>query len=153
MNKRLNMTEAVEKAAALKRDATTQKVTEALNKLKKSKKKLTISAVAREANVTNKTIYNRTDLKAMIDEAINLRTDKEKAKDEKPVPTKASTTQTARIEKMRTQIRDLKQEKMEILEQNAQLTDIVLKLKREMAELEDKLYTQSEFKVVEMKKK
>jgi len=147
------MTEAVEKAAALKRDATTQKVTEALNKLKKSKKKLTISAVAREANVTNKTIYNRTDLKAMIDEAINLRTDKEKAKDEKPVPTKASTTQTARIEKMRTQIRDLKQEKMEILEQNAQLTDIVLKLKREMAELEDKLYTQSEFKVVEMKKK
>ncbi|MBB2482665.1 hypothetical protein H5P36_21075 [Bacillus sp. APMAM] len=153
MNKKLNMTEAVEKAAALKRDATTQKVTEALNKLKKSKKKLTISAVAREANVSNKTIYNRKDLKAMIDEAINLRTDKEKAKDEKPVPTKGSTTQTARIEKMRTQIRDLKQEKMEILEQNAQLTDMVLKLKREMAELEGKLYTQSEFKVVEMKKK
>lgn len=141
------MAEAIEKAASLKRDSTTQKVTEALNRLKKSKKKLTISSVAREANITNKTIYNRPDLKAMIDETINLRLDKEKVKGDKPTPTKGSLTQKARIEKMRVQIKDLQQEKIEILEQNAQLTDMVLKLKREMAELEEKLYSQATLKV------
>ncbi|WBL15105.1 DUF6262 family protein [Sutcliffiella sp. NC1] len=153
MNKKLNMAGAIEKAATLKRDATTQKITEALNKLKKSKKKLTISAVAREANVSNKTIYNRLDLKAMIDEAINLIADKKKAKDEKPSLTKGSMTQTVRIDKMRTQIKDLKQEKMELLEQNAQLTDMVLKLKREITEIEEKLYSQATLKVTNLKEK
>lgn len=150
MNRKQKMAEAIEKAASLKRDVTTQKVTEALNRLKKSKKKLTISSVAREANISNKTIYNRQDLKAMIDEAINLRLDKEKVKDDKPKPTKGLLTQTERIEKMRDQIKGLQQEKMEILEQNAQLTEMVLKLNRKMVELEEKLYSQANLKVVDI---
>lgn len=64
----------------------TEKVKEALNKMKKSKVPITIKSVSDTAKISRKTIYNRKDLKALIEEYQSLQADLNSTKNSERKP-------------------------------------------------------------------
>ncbi|MCI1590279.1 MULTISPECIES: DUF6262 family protein [Bacillaceae] len=127
---------------------TTEKVIEALEKLKKGKDPITIKSVSEKANISRKTIYNRPDLKAMIEETQSLQSDLNSSKREERKPKGSS--QAEQIKRLREKNKELVEDKKMILEQNAILTKKVTDLQNRIADLEDKLYSQANLKVVNL---
>lgn len=124
---------------------TTEKVVKALEKMKKSKSPITIKSVSERANISRKTIYNRPDLKAMIEEMQSLQSDLKGSKKEE------SFSQAERIKRLREKNKELIEDKRMILEQNMILTKEITKLQNRLSDLEEKLYAQANLKVVNMK--
>ncbi|WP_047980137.1 hypothetical protein [Ornithinibacillus contaminans] len=131
---------------------TAEKVKKALELLKKSNKPINISSVSKMAKVSRKTLStNRPDLKAMIEEASSLQRD---LRDSEGVISKPKgTTQSDRLKQIREKNKKLILDKKKTLEQNMILTKENMQLKERLADLEEKLYSQAELKVVEMKEK
>ncbi|MEC1155797.1 DUF6262 family protein [Cytobacillus horneckiae] len=127
---------------------TTEKVIEALEKLKKGKDPITIKSVSEKANISRKTIYNRPDLKAMIEETLSLQSDLNSSKREERKPKGSS--QAEQIKRLREKNKELVEDKKMILEQNVILTKKVTDLQNRIADLEDKLYSQANLKVVNL---
>ncbi|MBA4537644.1 hypothetical protein B5V88_05240 [Heyndrickxia sporothermodurans] len=127
---------------------TTEKVIEALEKLKKGKDPITIKSVSEKANISRKTIYNRPDLKAMIEETQSLQSDLNSSKREERKPKGSS--QAEQIKRLREKNKELVEDKKMILEQNVILTKKVTDLQNRIADLEDKLYSQANLKVVNL---
>lgn len=61
---------------------TLERIEQAITNLRKGKKKLSISAIAKKAGIERKTIYNRPDLKERCDQAILLQMEIEKGAEE-----------------------------------------------------------------------
>ncbi|MEK4503965.1 DUF6262 family protein [Bacillus sp. FSL R12-0069] len=139
----------IDLATEKNRERTTTKVIEALERLKKSKKSISIQKVANEAGISRKTIYNRPDLKAMIEEIKSLMKDTKNAKEKSVSP---RPLQEERITKLREKVKALQQDKQKLLEQNAELTETVLELKRKLADLEERLYQDRKIAPVNRKK-
>lgn len=131
--------------AEINREKTTVKVVEAIRKLKRKKMKITISSVAKEAGVTRQTLYNRSDLKIKIDEANSLMNDKKKPK---KIEDKQS-VQEKRIKQLQEKLAQSKDENLKLLDQNVIMTEENIKLKRKIAELEEKLYKDSVIRLVQ----
>lgn len=130
---------------------TTKKIKEALDTLKKRNMPINISSVSKMAKVSRKTLStNRPDLKAMVEEARSLQSDSEASTGRK---TNKGTIQSERVKRLREKNRDLIEDKKKILEQNMILTKENTKLRDRIADLEDKLYSRAEYKVIDMKKK
>ncbi|MEB6551460.1 DUF6262 family protein [Heyndrickxia sporothermodurans] len=127
---------------------TTEKVIEALETLKKGKDPITIKSVSEKANISRKTIYNRPDLKAMIEETQSLQSDLNSSKREERKPKGSS--QAEQIKRLREKNKELVEDKKMILEQNVILTKKVTDLQNRIADLEDKLYSQANLKVVNL---
>ena len=130
------------------RAKTTQKVEAALTYLKKNKLPITVKSVSEQAGITRKTIYNRLDLKLMIEEAISLQSDSNTIK-RRP----KGSVQAERIEKLREKNKQLIDDKKAILEQNMILTKENNTLKRRLYDLEELLQQQRNLKVIQINNK
>ncbi|MEB6551516.1 DUF6262 family protein, partial [Heyndrickxia sporothermodurans] len=130
---------------------TTEKVIEALETLKKGKDPITIKSVSEKANISRKTIYNRPDLKAMIEETQSLQSDLNSPKKEDSKPKGSS--QAERIKRLREKNKELVEDKKKILEQNVILTKKVTELQNRMSDLEERLYSQANLKLVNIPQK
>ncbi|MEN0651385.1 DUF6262 family protein [Caldifermentibacillus hisashii] len=130
---------------------TTEKVIEALETLKKGKDPITIKSVSEKANISRKTIYNRPDLKAMIEETQSLQSDLNSPKKEKRKPKGSS--QAEQIRRLREKNKQLVEEKKMILEQNMLLTKDITKLENRLTDLEERLFSQASLKVVNISPK
>lgn len=130
--------------AEINREKTTKKVMEAIQKLKKKKIKISISAVAKEAAITRQTLYNRTDLKIKIDEANALLNDQSKSRKR----FNKLGIQEERIKRLQEIITQLKEENIKLLDQNVFLTEDKMKLERKIADLEEKLYKDNVVKIL-----
>ncbi len=137
----------IDLAAEKNRQRTTTKVIEALERLKKSGG-ISIQKVAKEAGISRKTLYNRPDLKAMIEEVKSLMKDTKNSKEKRG---NVRSLQEERIIKLRDKVKTLQQEKQKILEQNAGLTETVFELKQEVLELQECLYQEKRITSVERK--
>jgi len=132
---------------------TTEKVTKALETLKKGKKMFTIEDVAEKAQISRRTLYNREDLMELVRESRSLMEDKLNPK-KKVEETKGDTqsVQETRLYKLREQNKSLKEDKRKLLEQNLILTQKLTDLERKYASLEERLFQSSNLKVVEFGK-
>ncbi|MED1217349.1 DUF6262 family protein [Bacillus paranthracis] len=130
---------------------TTEKVIEALEKLKKGKDPITIKSVSEKANISRKTIYNRPDLKAMIEETQSLQSDLNSPKREEHKPKGSS--QAEQIKRLREKNKQLVEDKKMVLEQNMILTKEVTKLLNRISDLEESLYSQANLKIVSIPQK
>ncbi|AMR87216.1 MULTISPECIES: TetR/AcrR family transcriptional regulator [Bacillus cereus group] len=137
----------IDLAAEKNRQRTTKKVIEALERLKKSGG-ISIQKVAKEAGISRKTLYNRPDLKAMIEEVKSLMKDTKNNKEKRG---NVRSLQEERIIKLRDKVKTLQQEKQKLLEQNAGLTETVFELKQEVLELQECLYQEKRITEVERK--
>ncbi|MDA2194714.1 DUF6262 family protein [Bacillus cereus group sp. BceL221] len=137
----------IDLAAEKNRQRTTTKVIEALERLKKSGG-ISIQKVAKEAGISRKTLYNRPDLKAMIEEVKSLMKDTKNNKEKRG---NVRSLQEERIIKLRDKVKTLQQEKQKLLEQNAGLTETVFELKQEVLELQECLYQEKRITAVERK--
>ncbi|HDR3523467.1 MULTISPECIES: TetR/AcrR family transcriptional regulator [Bacillus] len=137
----------IDLAAEKNRQRTTTKVIEALERLKKSGG-ISIQKVAKEAGISRKTLYNRPDLKAMIEEVKSLMKDTKNNKEKRG---NVHSLQEERIIKLRDKVKTLQQEKQKLLEQNAGLTETVFELKQEVLELQECLYQEKRITSVERK--
>ncbi|KXI64416.1 TetR/AcrR family transcriptional regulator [Bacillus cereus group sp. BfR-BA-01119] len=135
----------IDLAAEKNRQRTTTKVIEALERLKKSGG-ISIQKVAKEAGISRKTLYNRPDLKAMIEEVKSLMKDTKNNKEKRG---NVHSLQEERIIKLRDKVKTLQQEKQKLLEQNAGLTETVFELKQEVLELQECLYQEKRITSVE----
>lgn len=143
-NKKLSLAE-------INRAKTTVKVEEALTYLKKCKLPINIKNVSEQAGISRKTLYNRLDLKLMVEEAISLHSDLN-------TPTtierkSKGSVQAERIEKLREKNKQLIEDKKLILEQNMILTKENNTLKRRLHDLEELIQLQRNFKVVQLDNK
>ncbi|MFR9694397.1 DUF6262 family protein [Bacillus mobilis] len=138
----------IDLAAEKNRQRTTTKVIEALERLKKSGG-ISIQKVAKEAGISRKTLYNRPDLKAMIEEVKSLMKD---TKNNKKKRGNVQSLQEERIVKLREKVKVLQQDKQKLLEQNAGLTEMVFELKRKVVDLQDSLYQERRITSVDRKK-
>jgi len=137
--------------AELNRQKSTEKVKSALNKMKKDKVPINIKSVSETAKVSRKTIYNRQDLKLMIEEAALIQfdlTNSKKTTESKP----RRSVQEERIDKLRERNKQLVKDKKAILEQNMILTKENNTLKRRLYDLEEFLQLQRNSKVTPINK-
>lgn len=148
------MTEFKSKSLAeLNRERTTLKVKEALAKLRKSNLNINIKSVSEKAGISRKTIYNRLDLKLMIEEATMVQNDIKKSKSNGAIEKQSNASiQKQRIEKLRENNRQLIEDKKAILEQNMILTKENSTLKRRIYDLEELLQKNKGFNVIEINK-
>lgn len=130
------------------RAKTTQKVEAALTYLKKHKLPINIKSVSEQAGITRKTIYNRLDLKMMIEGEISLQKDLNTSKSIERRP--KGSVQAERIEKLREKNKQLIEDKKAILEQNMILTKENSTLKRRLNDLEELLWQQRNLKVIQI---
>lgn len=139
--------------AEYNRAKSTMKVEEALKKLKKSRKPITIASVAATAGIARKTLYNRPDLKELVEIAISLQED-QKAPDEAPKREKRKngSLQAERIEKLRAENKQLKEEKKKTLDQNGSLTIENQNLKRRIYDLEQYIQQIQASKITKLNK-
>lgn len=135
--------------AELNRLRTTEKVKEALEKMRKSKITINVKSVSETAKISRKTIYNRPDLKALIEEYQSLQTDLNNSKTSESKPKGSS--QENRIKQLRGKNRELIEDKKKLLEQNMLLTKEITKLQNRIFDLEEKLYSQATLKVISTK--
>ncbi|QPQ32303.1 DUF6262 family protein [Lysinibacillus sp. JNUCC 51] len=136
------------------RAKSTMKVEEALKVLKKADKPISLASVAKEAEISRKTLYNRPDLKAMVEEAISLQSDL-KAPVSPPTRSKRQngTLQAERIEKLRAENKQLKEDKKSLLTENANLTTENLNFKRRIYDLEQYIQQIQSSKITQLKDK
>ncbi|CAM5197632.1 hypothetical protein UACE39S_01292 [Ureibacillus acetophenoni] len=140
--------------AEFNRAKSTMKVEEALKALKKAGKPISLARVAKEANISRKTLYNRPDLKAMVEEAISLQSDLKVPE----MPAKRSkrqngTLQAERIEKLRAENKQLKEDKKSLLTENAKLTTENQNFKRRIYDLERYIEQIQGSKITQLKNK
>lgn len=132
--------------AELNRLRTTKKVKEALEKLKKEKSPINIQRVSDKAQISRKTIYNRPDLKSLIEEWQSVQTDlkgRESSKSEIQ-----GSSRFIQLERLREKNKALIEEKRRILEQNMHLTKENIRLLNKLADMEKELYSNSSLKVL-----
>lgn len=125
--------------AELNREKTAQKVLETLGRLKKRKKTITLSVLAKEAGISRQTLYNRSDLKAKLDEVNSLIQDSLKPKQVQRTTNKEN-IQERRIQRLQEELAQTKDENVKLLDQNVLLTEANLKLQKQVADLEERLY-------------
>ena len=139
--------------AEYNRAKSTMKVEEALKKLKKSRKPITIASVAATAGIARKTLYNRPDLKELVEIAISLQEDQRApAEAPKREKRKNGSLQAERIEKLRAENKQLKEEKKKTLDQNASLTIEKQNLKRRIYDLEQYIQQIQASKITKLNK-
>ena len=136
--------------AEINRLKTTEKVKKALDKMKMGKVSITITNVCKMATITRKTIYNRPDLKTLIEEYSSLQADLNGSNKTENKPKEKG--QGEQIKRLREKNKALIEEKKKILEQNMLLLKKMTDLEHKIFDLEEKLYTQSELKVVSINK-
>lgn len=141
--------------AEFNRAKSTMKVEEALKALKKVGKPISLASVAKEANISRKTLYNRPDLKAMVEEAISLQSD---LKGPEMPPAKRSRRQNGalqaeRIEKLRAENKQLKEDKKSLLTENVKLTTENQNFKRRIYDLERYIEQIQGSKITQLKNK
>jgi lambda repressor-like predicted transcriptional regulator len=151
-----NENQVVEKMAEIKREETQKKVIKALKRLKKeaelTKKTISLAKLAKVAGVARQTLYNRPDLTAKLDEINNLIRDN--VEPEGPYGTKQIAVQEQRVERLQKELAELKVDFNKLLDQNVALTEQNFKYRKQIADLEERLYaSRFEFKVVELEKK
>lgn len=134
--------------AEINRSRTTEKVVKSLNYLKKKDLPISIKSVSEHAGISRKTIYNRIDLKLMIEEIQSLKNDKNRSNSLKE--SKKQTIQTERLEKLRNKNRELVEQKQLLLEQNKKLTLENTKLMKRVHDLETMVQTNRNFKVIDI---
>lgn len=137
--------------AELNKERTTAKVKEALNRMKKGKVPINIKSVSETAKISRKTIYNRLDLKALIEEYQSLQADFNNPKGLESKPKGSS--QAERIKSIREKNKELIEEKKKLLEQNLLLTKEITNLQNRLFDLEERLYVQGNLKVLNIRKK
>lgn len=137
--------------AELNRLRTTEKVKEALDKMKKKKVPITIKSVSETANISRKTIYNRPDIKSLIEEYQSLQSDLNNL--DRPESRPKGSNQAEQIKRLREKNKELIEDKKKILEQNMLLTKEITNLQNRLFDLEGKLYSQSNIKIVDNNKK
>lgn len=139
--------------AEYNRAKSTMKVEEALKKLKKSRKPITVASVAATAGIARKTLYNRPDLKELVEIAISLQEDqKAPAEVPKRKKRKNGSLQAERIEKLRAENKQLKEEKKKTLDQNVSLTIENQNLKRRIYDLEQYIQQIQSSKITKLNK-
>lgn len=140
--------------AEFNRAKSTMKVEEALKALKKVGKPISLASVAKEANISRKTLYNRPDLKAMVEEAISLQSDlKDLEMPAKRSKRQNGTLQAERIEKLRAENKQLKEDKKSLLTENAKLTTENQNFKRRIYDLERYIEQIQGSKITQLKNK
>ncbi|MFJ5715967.1 DUF6262 family protein [Neobacillus sp. NPDC093127] len=128
------------RGAANLKDEYFLKVKETTERLKRGRKKITVSMVSKESGVSRKTFYNRDNLMALVDEAISFMNSKlNPIKVEKPKKLKEEI-----IMKLKKRINSLEEEQRLLLEENMKLTESKLELQKDIVELEEKLYQKSQ---------
>lgn len=132
--------------AELNRLRTTEKVKEALDKMRKKKVPITFKSVSETANISRKTIYNRPDIKSLIAEYQSLQSDLNNLDSSKRKP--KGSNQAEQIKRLREKNKELIEDKKKILEQNMLLTKEISNLQNRLFDLEEKLYFQSSVKIV-----
>lgn len=137
-----NENQSVEKMAEIKRLDTEKRVMKALKRLKKegeiTKKTISIAKLAKEAGVTRQTLYNRPDLTAKLDEINSLIKDNDETTS--PNGTKQIAVQEQRIERLQKELAKLKVDFNKLLDQNEALTEQNFKFRKQVADLEERLY-------------
>lgn len=123
--------------AEINRLKTTEKVTNALELLKKSKTPFTVEDVAKKAGVGRRTLYYRKDLLVLIKEIQEIKQIKFGNKQE--YVKKGPSVQEIRITKLRDENKRLKHEQTLLLEQNAKLTEQIIRLEQRQYELEESI--------------
>lgn len=136
--------------AELNRTRTTDKVKDSLSYLKRGNSPINIKSVCERAGISRKTIYNRPDLKLMIEEAQSYRNDSNSSKIVEKKP--KGSVQAERIEKLRVKNKQLIEDKKAILEQNMILTKENTSLKRRIYDLEELLQKQKNLNVIHSNK-
>jgi predicted nuclease with TOPRIM domain len=122
-----------------------EKVKQALDDLKHSKKQITIDDVALKAGVSRKTIYNNPELLERIKQVQELQRIKSGRVKEKG-PDKGTILE-ARFKLYREENANLKEDKKMLLEENMKLTRQVTDLERKVEELEQTIRSIRERKV------
>ncbi len=95
--------------------------------------------MAKEAGISRQTLYNRSDLKAKLDEVNSLIQDSLKPKQEQRTTNKEN-IQERRIQRLQEELAQTKDENVKLLDQNVLLTEANLKLQKQVADLEERLY-------------
>ncbi|MCU6791904.1 hypothetical protein OB236_07175 [Paenibacillus sp. WQ 127069] len=127
---------------------TTEKVQNALESFKRSKKVLNIAEVSKKAGITRKTLYNREDLMALVRESQALIKDKTKPDRNNE---KKMSVQEKRLLVLRNENKRLKEEQKLLLEQNKILTEQAIDLQQRQVSLEESLLLIRQGKVTPLK--
>lgn len=131
------------------REETKEKVQKAINRLKKTDKKFTISQIAKEANIERKTLYNNPALLEMSKQAVNIQNSKLSPITDECVPQKSKRQHTfeERFQKLKENLAEEREKNAKLLHQNRELTLTKHNLETKIEYLESKLAQKNVIKV------
>ncbi|NTZ16061.1 hypothetical protein EXW96_00185 [Paenibacillus sp. JMULE4] len=118
---------------------TLERIEQAITNLRKGKKKLSISAIAKKAGIERKTIYNRPDLKERCDQAILLQMEIEKGTEEIAATAIETSTRPSGKRLLENRYEKVKQALQNEKEKNEKLLEICRKHVIEKAQLKSRI--------------
>ncbi|MGM0710252.1 DUF6262 family protein [Brevibacillus parabrevis] len=125
---------------------TLERIEQAITNLRKGKKKLSISAIAKKAGIERKTIYNRPDLKERCDQAILLQMEIEKGAEKIAATAIETSTRPSgkrllenRYEKVKQALQNEKEKNEKLLEICRKHVIVKAQLKSRIEYLENKI--------------
>lgn len=118
---------------------TLERIEQAITNLRKGKKKLSISAIAKKAGIERKTIYNRPDLKERCDQAILLQMEIEKGAEEIAATAIETSTRPSGKRLLENRYEKVKQALQNEMEKNEKLLEICRKHVIEKAQLKSRI--------------
>ncbi|MGK9253135.1 hypothetical protein [Paenibacillus pasadenensis] len=118
---------------------TLERIEQAITNLRKGKKKLSISAIAKKAGIERKTIYNRPDLKERCDQAILLQMEIEKGTEEIAATVTETSTRPSGKRLLENRYEKVKQALQNEKEKNEKLLEICRKHVIEKAQLKSRI--------------
>jgi hypothetical protein len=118
---------------------TLERIEQAITNLRKGKKKLSISAIAKKAGIERKTIYNRPDLKERCDQAILLQMEIEKGAEEIAATAIETSTRPSGKRLLENRYEKVKQALQNEKEKNEKLLEICRKHVIEKAQLKSRI--------------
>ena len=118
---------------------TRERIEQAITNLRKGKKKLSISAIAKKAGIERKTIYNRPDLKERCDQAILLQMEIEKGAEEIAATAIETSTRPSSKRLLENRYEKVKQALQNEKEKNEKLLEICRKHVIEKAQLKSRI--------------
>ncbi|AVV55789.1 hypothetical protein C7121_06360 [Paenibacillus glucanolyticus] len=118
---------------------TLERIEQAITNLRKGKKKLSISAIAKKAGIERKTIYNRPDLKERCDQAILLQMEIEKGAEKIAATAIETSTRPSGKRLLENRYEKVKQALQNEKEKNEKLLEICRKHVIEKAQLKSRI--------------
>lgn len=118
---------------------TLERIEQAITNLRKGKKKLSISAIAKKAGIERKTIYNRPDLKERCDQAILLQMEIEKGAEKIAATAIETSTRPSGKRLLGNRYEKVKQALQNEKEKNEKLLEICRKHVIEKAQLKSRI--------------